>query len=553
MAPPVLLLIFNRPDTTALVMKAIRAAKPPRLYVAADGARERPGDAERCDQARQIATAVDWPCRLRTLFRERNLGCRRAVSSAIDWFFDHEEEGIILEDDCLPSADFFRFCGELLPRFRSEERVMALCGSCYTKSTSDVADSYYFSYYADMWGWATWKRAWQLYDRDLLRWPGFKQSGNLKSVFNGASWRERFWSNIFDRTARCEIESWAQAWIYTVIEQAGIACYPTRNLVSNLGYGADATHTKIENAWQQAEEARLADRPHQPLRFPLRHPSQLMRSEALEREMEQVRLDLHAAERRGPRRAIRAGLRRVFRLVPSSMRNSIKEVVGLQKVHDPDQFLQFCSTIVHVGANSGQERALYNQHGLTVFWIEPIPDVYEQLVRNIHPYPKQVAVRALLTDKAGEVVQLNIANNSGLSSSIFDLKLHKDMWPEIDFVDYVKIASETLDGLVERGVIPSLIDALVLDTRGSELLVLKGAQAVLRQASYVKVEAADFESYKGCATVEMIEEFLTKLSFGLIKKEAHIRHPSGGGYYDLYFKRPSKSMTTISGRAKASA
>src|SRR5262249_29420461 len=256
-----LLLIFNRPDTTALVMNAIRAARPPCLYVAADGHRERPEDAEQCEQARQIATAVDWPCRLHTLFRDRNLGCRKAVGSAIDWFFDHEEEGIILEDDCLPSADFFRFCGELLSRFRSEERVMALCGSCYTRPTSDTADSYYFSYYADMWGWATWKRAWRLYDRDLSRWPEFKQAGSLKSAFKGAPWRERFWSNVFDRTAQGEIDTWDHAWTYTVIEQGGIACYPTRNLVSNLGYRTDATHTKAENP---CEQARLAAKPHQP-------------------------------------------------------------------------------------------------------------------------------------------------------------------------------------------------------------------------------------------------------------------------------------------------
>jgi FkbM family methyltransferase len=527
-------------------MKAIRAAKPSHLYVAGDGPRQRPGDAERCDQARQIATTVDWPCQLHTLFRERNLGCRRAVSSAIDWFFDHEEEGIILEDDCLPSADFFRFCGELLPQFRSEKRVMAVCGSCYTRSTSAVTDSYYFSYYADVWGWATWKRAWRLYDRDLSTWPEFKRTGGLKSAFKGAAWRERFWSNIFDRTARGEFDTWDHAWAYAVIEQGGIACYPTRNLVSNLGYGADATHTKGENL---QEQARLAGRSHQPLRFPLRHPNQLLRSEALERELEQIRLNLNAPERRG-RRLIRLGLRRVFRLLPSSVRSHIKRVAGLE-VQDPDQYLQFCSNIVHVGANSGQERALYHSHDLMVFWIEPIPDLYEQLVRNIQPYPKQIAIRALLTDKAGDTMQLNIANNSGLSSSIFDLRLHKDIWPEVDFVDHVSVVSETLDGLVERGLIPPVIDAIILDTQGSELLVLKGAQAVLHQVSFVKVEAADFESYKGCATVGMIKEFLEGLSFDLVKKEEQIRHPSGGGYYELYFKKSFKSVQSDFRAAKA--
>jgi FkbM family methyltransferase len=228
----------------------------------------------------------------------------------------------------------------------------------------------------------------------------------------------------------------------------------------------------------------------------------------------------------------------VFRMFPSSVRSRIKRIAGLE-VQDPDHYLKFCSNIVHVGANSGQERALYHSYDLMVFWIEPIPELYEQLVRNIQPYPKQVAIRALLTDRAGDTVRLNIANNSGCSSSIFDLKLHKDIWPEVDFVDHVNIVSKTLDGLVECGLIPPLIDAIILDTQGSELLVLKGAQAILRQVTYVKVEAADFESYKGCATVGMIKEFLEGLSFDLVKKEEQIRHPSDGGYYELYFKKSS--------------
>jgi hypothetical protein len=183
---PVLFLIFNRPEMTTRVMDAIRGARPQRLYVAADGPRGRPDEVEQCDKARQIATAADWPCQVYTLFRNENLGCRRAVSSGIDWFFEHEEEGIILEDDCVPSADFFRFCSELLARFKSEKRVMAICGSCYTKSTFDMPESYYFSYYPDMWGWATWRRAWRLYDRDLSRWPEFKQAGRLRAALTAS-------------------------------------------------------------------------------------------------------------------------------------------------------------------------------------------------------------------------------------------------------------------------------------------------------------------------------------------------------------------------------
>jgi hypothetical protein len=156
---------------------------------------------------------------------------------------------------------------------------MAICGSCYTRSTFDMAESYYFTYFSDIWGWATWRRAWQLYDRDLSRWPKYKQARGFRSVFKGDASRESSWSQYFDRTAAGEIDTWDYQWIYTVIEQGGLACYPTRNLVSNLGWHADATHTKVAIG---AEPGPLACQPHQPFRFPLRHPRLVARSEHLE-------------------------------------------------------------------------------------------------------------------------------------------------------------------------------------------------------------------------------------------------------------------------------
>jgi hypothetical protein len=303
-------------------MEAIRAARCSRLYVAADGPRKRAGEAERCAKARQLATAVDWPCQVHTLFRDQNLGCRRAVSSAIDWFFDHEEEGIILEDDCLPSSDFFPFCAELLSRFRSDKRVMAICGSCYTNSTFDMEESYYFSYYPDMWGWATWRRAWQLYDRDLARWRKFKRTGVLRLAFDGDAWRDAAWSTWFDLTAAKVIDTWDFQWIYTVIEQKGLACYPTRNLVSNLGHQADATHTVVELG---CEPSPLACRAHQPLRFPLRHPREMARSEAVERELEELRLHYlknWPSDRRNLKVSRRV-IKRILRLLPRSMSTAL--------------------------------------------------------------------------------------------------------------------------------------------------------------------------------------------------------------------------------------
>jgi predicted O-methyltransferase YrrM len=287
----VLFLIFNRPDTTALVMEAIRAAQPPRLYIAADGPRGRPGEAVLCEQARCIAAHIDWPCEVRTLFRDQNLGCRQAPISAIDWFLANEEEGIILEDDCLPSQDFFRFCSELLERFRNDNRVMAICGSSYADLGSRYSASYYFAYYADPWGWATWRRAWRLYDRNLSRWPEFKARSGLETVSRGRRWHEAYWAGVFDATREGRINYvWDYQWIYSVIEQGGLACYPVRNLISNLGFRADATHTIFKDGIDPLP--RVAALPHEKLTFPLSHPGHTRRLMTAERQIEELRLGL---------------------------------------------------------------------------------------------------------------------------------------------------------------------------------------------------------------------------------------------------------------------
>ena len=284
--PPILLLVFNRPDTTARVFEAIGEVRPARLYVAADGPRPgRKREVEQCEQVRRIATSVYWPCDVRTLFRERNLGCRQAVSSAIDWFFGQEPEGIILEDDCLPSKDFFGFCAELLERFRDDTRVMAVCGSCYSDFKPDYAASYYFSYFADIWGWATWRRAWTYYDRDMARWPEFKLRGGLDSLAGGRRWHSTYWTDAFDATHQRHIGTWDFQWIYTVMEQNGLACYPTRNLVSNIGFRSDATHTVIESD-------PAANLPREKMQFPLVHPTHVARYGPLERQIEVRRLRL---------------------------------------------------------------------------------------------------------------------------------------------------------------------------------------------------------------------------------------------------------------------
>jgi len=261
----VLFLVFNRPDTTMRVFETIRQAKPPRLYVAADGPRQgREGEAVRVAKVRKIATAVDWPCEVKTLFRNENLGCKRAVSGAITWFFEHEKQGIILEDDCFPHPDFFLFCETLLERYATDERIWVVTGNNFQDGQQRSDGSYYFSKYNHCWGWATWRRAWQHYQGDLPFWSEWKKSAdwihkNLDTV------ERKYWAQIFDRVHAGQIDSWAYPWTASVWHHGGLTATPNVNLVSNIGFGGDATHTT-------STFSPLAALPAHPL-GELRHPT----------------------------------------------------------------------------------------------------------------------------------------------------------------------------------------------------------------------------------------------------------------------------------------
>lgn len=262
---PVLFIVFNRTEPTAEVFAAIRGARPAQLFVAADGPRERPGEAEACDRVRQIATAVDWPCEVRTQFQETNLGCRVGVHSAVDWFFDHVEAGVILEDDCVPDPTFLPFVADLLERYRDDERVMMISGDYFAGAGFDDTADYYFTRYTHIWGWATWRRAWRRFDAHLADWPALREADWLASVHEDRDF-QRHWTDIFDRVHADEIDTWDYSWQYSVWRAGGLVAIPTRNLITNIGFGTDATHTVDGSAWQ----SRL---PTMPMTFPLRHPA----------------------------------------------------------------------------------------------------------------------------------------------------------------------------------------------------------------------------------------------------------------------------------------
>lgn len=242
----VLFLIFNRPDTTARVFEAIRRARPARLYVAADGPRaSRAGEAAACAETRDIITRIDWPCELHTLFRDQNLGCKAAVSGAISWFFDHEAEGIILEDDCLPSPSFFPYCDALLDKYRDDDRVGQVSGSRFfaDEARLDGAASYVFSRYGSIWGWASWRRAWQHYDPDLRDWDRMTRPENLDAAFPDR--RERMAKLAIGKQLKNgSLDTWDYQWGFTKAYQSQLSVVPSHNLIVNIGFGAEATHTK---------------------------------------------------------------------------------------------------------------------------------------------------------------------------------------------------------------------------------------------------------------------------------------------------------------------
>jgi hypothetical protein len=264
---PVLFLVFNRPDTTRRVFEAIRAARPPKLYIAADGPRPgRPGEAELCNEVRSVAGAVDWPCELHTLFRERNLGCKAGVSGGLEWFFSQEEEGIIVEDDVLPESTFFDFCDEMLDRYRHDERVAMIAGSNLVSKEHVARNSYFFTYYCNIWGWATWRRVWRHYDAAMREWPAWRDAGGLRKVSAGSALFESHWRPILDSVHAGKIDTWDYQWTFTCWRLGGMTILPAFNQTRNLGFGAGATHTTAD-----APEFVLDSRAR-PLEFPLTHP-----------------------------------------------------------------------------------------------------------------------------------------------------------------------------------------------------------------------------------------------------------------------------------------
>ncbi|HYD63870.1 hypothetical protein [Azospirillum sp.] len=267
---PVAVIIFRRPEQTARVMDAVRAVRPRQLFIVADGPRaDRPGEAEACEEARRIATLVDWDCECKTNFAPANMGLRRRMSSGISWVYENVDRAILLEDDCLPHPTFFRYCEELLERYLHDERVMMISGDNAHGYTDSY--SYYFNRYALIWGWATWRRAWAHFDLEMSQWPVLADTDWLKDVL-GDRRAINFWYDWYQRNYE-GFNSWATPWMLSCWHNAGLSANASVNAISNIGYGEGATHTTNSGVGEIRSAAPLT-----PISFPLRHPPEVVRN-----------------------------------------------------------------------------------------------------------------------------------------------------------------------------------------------------------------------------------------------------------------------------------
>jgi hypothetical protein len=265
---PVLLVIHRRAASTRRVFEVIAAVQPRRLFIAADGPASA-SDRKACDETRAVVRAIDWECEVAHDFSDSNLGLNRRMTSAIDWVFTRSEAAIILEDDCLPHADFFSFCSSMMTRYRDDGRVVHVSGESYRQRRGE--DSYFFSKYPLAWGWATWRRAWSLFDEDMTSWPHFRTQPEARALFDSKDERD-YWMSTFDMLHREQsagrMGSWDYAWYYACMRH-GLSIHPAVNLVANIGSGPLASNTR--------DLGDLSNRPTEPLKEPLHHPASMVR------------------------------------------------------------------------------------------------------------------------------------------------------------------------------------------------------------------------------------------------------------------------------------
>lgn len=286
---PIAFIIFNRPDATRQVFEAIRIARPQQLYVIADAPRSNhPDDIAKCAATRAIIEEVDWDCQVFKNYADLNMGCGLRVSSGLDWVFQQVESAIILEDDCLPDQSFFPYCTQLLAHYQDDERIMHISGNNFQFGQRRGEASYFYSHYAHMWGWATWRRAWQHYDYGITNWPDLRSTSWLKHLLDTPS-AVANWQQIFDQMYSAKIDTWDYQWTFACWQNNGLCIHPQVDLVSNIGFTSEGTHTVRQN--------QFANLPLGEMQFPLKHPVAVIRAIEADLFVQSSKFDLDLLSR----------------------------------------------------------------------------------------------------------------------------------------------------------------------------------------------------------------------------------------------------------------
>ncbi len=516
---PILFIAFNRPGPTRRVFEEIRKVRPEKLFVAVDGAREdRLDDVEKVKEVQKIVSAVDWPCELKTLFRDKNLGCKIGATTAVTWFFDHVEEGIIVEDDCLPDPSFFPFCEEMLAHFRHEERVAMICGY-NIEGTSNIRESYTFSRYGHLWGWASWRRIWKQYDVTMKIWDTQENRKKIRKAMNDRQqWNYREW--LYNETYEGRKDTWDYQWESYRLFHNQICVIPKKNMIKNLGFGADATHTKQTTSYLIKDGEKME--------FPLTHNDHIVASDAYDRNLRPL---IKAPSRLT--RTIKNSIKNIAKqIVPpivydvvrnkargSQPRNprwntlSYEPLKGVRMFFDPsgpwqrkmidgsyDTFMfDRLSALgakgkviydigAHIGFHSLYFATLTGPQG-RVFAFEPNKSNFDRLNMIVDGNPdikKRVkAFNVAVSDTHG-TAEFNTHDDieTGRSSGNF-LGTADPFWNRTTYADKGFIKTEVttvpVDDFATKLGIHQLPDIMKIDVEGAEHLVLMGAEKTLRE------------------------------------------------------------------------
>jgi FkbM family methyltransferase len=511
--PPVLLLAFNRPDLTRRVFEVIREAKPSLFFLAVDGPRaNKPGEAELNREIRSLAGEVDWPCEVHTRFIDENLGCKRAVSGAIDWFFEHVEEGIILEDDCLPHASFFSYCAAMLEHYRDDPSIGMISGDNFRPQSEWSPEGHGFSIFTFIWGWATWRRAWRHYDADIYDWQECKRSGWLRDLFRRPE-AVTYWTDVFDRCHSGQINSWDYSWSYSCWRAGFLSVIPGCNLVTNIGFGERSTHTKEASHHYSQYPVREISQPLKALSDKVRDRSQ---EEQFLRDVYNVRL--HSMSKR-LRRSFRKWSRRLVKNInqwtlPLAGRGSrLRRQVDLLKISQ--RFLPGCTRldgmdwsypdavsfsyayeqiflrgVYDIGASARPTRILdcgANVGLATLYWkkrypdveviaVEADPEIFKYLVDNIN-CAGVTGVHVLNQAVWHSAGELSFAPQGADGGCLHDTR---DKTPSRT----IRVPAVPLGDLI--GDAP--LDLLKIDIEGAECDVLIGQEDVLGPVERIFVE-----------------------------------------------------------------